>query len=106
MAPKILIDHFVSPGFKNTFKIIVVICLSPAHSIRCSFTITIDTQDLVGYMPCQANYGSGGEDGPEFIHCVDGRQTQIHEVWNFGENGVTREVCSTVRIDVGSGFVG
>ena len=65
----------------------------------------MDTQDLVGYMPCQANYGSGGEDGPKFIHCVDGRQTQIHEVWNFGEDIVTTKVHLTACVDV-SAFVG
>ena len=31
---------------------------------------------------------------------------QIYEVWTFGEDGVTREVHPTSRIDVGAGFVG
>ena len=29
---------------------------------------------------------------PSSSDCVDGREPQIHEVWTFGENGVTREV--------------
>ena len=36
---------------------------------------------------------------------MDGREPQIHEVWTFGEDGVTREVHPTARVDVGAGFV-
>ena len=50
--------------------------------------------------------GSGYEDRPEFIRCVDGRDPQIHEVWTFGEDVVTCEVHSIARVDVGAGFVG
>ena len=57
-------------------------------------------------MRCRSNYGSGGKDVPNFIHCVDGRQPQIHEFWTFSEDSVTCEVHLTVRVDVGSGFVG
>ena len=57
-------------------------------------------------MYCRANSGNGGEDGPEFMRCVDGRQPQIHEVWTFGEDGVTREVHTTARVDAGAVFVG
>ena len=46
----------------------------------------------VGPMRWRDNSVSGEEDGPEFILCVDEQQTQIHEVWNFSEDGVTREV--------------
>ena len=54
----------------------------------------------------KSNYGSGDEDGPEFIGCVDGQQPQIHEVWTFCEDSVTREVHPKVRVDVVAGFVG
>ena len=54
----------------------------------------------------QADSGSGGEDGPEFICCVDGRQPQIHEGWTLGEEGVTHGVHPTVHLDIGAGFVG
>ena len=37
---------------------------------------------------------------------MDGRDPQIHEVWNFGEDGVTPEVHSTAQVDVGARFVG
>ena len=53
----------------------------------------------------RSNSGSGGEDGQEFICCVNGRQPEIHEVWIFGEDGVTHEVHPTARVDVGAGFV-
>ena len=37
---------------------------------------------------------------------MDGREPQIHEVWTFGEDGVTREVHPTAQLDVVSGLVG
>ena len=36
---------------------------------------------------------------------MDGRDPQIHEVWTFGEDGVTHEVCLTAQLYVGAGFV-
>ena len=36
---------------------------------------------------------------------MDGRQPHIHEVWTFGEGGVTWEVHLKAQVDVGSGFV-
>ena len=57
-------------------------------------------------MRCRSNSGSGGKDGPKFICCVEGRQPQIREVWNFGEDGVTCAVHLTARVDVGAGFFG
>ena len=61
---------------------------------------------LVGFIRRTSNYGSGDEDGPEFIPCVGGQEPNIHEVWNFGEEGITREVHLTARVEVGSGFFG
>ena len=34
-----------------------------------------------------------------------GREPQIHEVWAFGEDGITREVHPTAQVDVGAEFV-
>ena len=47
-------------------------------------------RDLVGSIRWRSDSGSGDEDGPEFIRCVDGREPQIHKVWNFGEDGIKR----------------
>ena len=47
-------------------------------------------------------YGSGGEDGVDFIQCVSRWEPQIHEFWTFAEDGVTREVHPFARIDVGN----
>ena len=63
-------------------------------------------QDPVGAIRRRSDSGSGDKDGLEFIRCVDGRDPQIHEVWSFGEDGVTREVHLTARVDFGAGFVG
>ena len=46
------------------------------------------------------------EDELDFIQCVDGRETHIHKVWNFGEDGVTCDIHLTARADVGTGLVG
>ena len=37
---------------------------------------------------------------------MDGREPQIHEVWDFGSDGITREVHPTEQLDVGAGVVG
>ena len=66
----------------------------------------MDRQEPVGAICWPSNSDSGDEDGPEFIRCVDRREAQIHKGWTFGEDGVTREVCLTARVDVGAGFVG
>ena len=62
-------------------------------------------REPVGSIYWPYDSGSGDEDGPKFIQCVDGRDPQIHEVWTFGEDGVTREVHPTSQVDVGTGFV-
>ena len=59
----------------------------------------------VGSIDSPYNSGSRDAEGPEFIQCVDGREPQINEVWNFGEDGVTCEFHPTARVDVGSGFL-
>ena len=63
-------------------------------------------REPVGYIRQPYNSSSGDEYRPEFIQCVDGREPQIHEVWNFGEDGATREVHSKSQVDVRAGFVG
>ena len=37
---------------------------------------------------------------------MDGREPQIHEVWDFGDNGVTREVHPTSQVDAGARVFG
>ena len=59
----------------------------------------------VGPIHRPSSSGSGDEDGPNFIRCVDVQEPQIHEVWIFGEDGVTREVHPIAQVDVGAGFV-
>ena len=100
-----IICHFVSPSFKFTFKIKVVLCLRLAHSIRCSFTNIMTTQEPVGSVYWTSKSGSGYEYGPNLIRCVDGRQSKIYEVWTFGEDGVTPKVHPNACVDVGA-FVG
>ena len=60
----------------------------------------------VGSIHRRSYSGSGDEDGPEFIGYMDRREPQIHKVWTFGEDGVTREVHLTARVDSRAGFVG
>ena len=54
----------------------------------------------VGVIRQPSRSGSGGEDGPEFIRCVAGREPQIHKLWSFSEVGITCEVHPFARIDV------
>ena len=52
----------------------------------------------VGSIRWPSNSGSEGTKGPEFIRCADGRDPQMHEVWDFGYDGITREVHPTARV--------
>ena len=63
-------------------------------------------KDPVGSIGLPSDSGSGDSEVPKFIQCVDGREPHIHEVWAFGEDGVTREFYLTVQVDVGAGVVG
>ena len=92
LAPKILIYHFISPSFKFTLQIIVVLCIRTDHSICCRFAYIMARRELVRATRPPSNSCGGDEDGPKFIRCVDRRQPKFHEVWTFGEDGVTREV--------------
>ena len=58
--------------------------------------------DSFGVIRQPFNYVSGGEDRLEFICCVGGQQPQIQEVWTFAEDGITRKVHPTTRIDIGT----
>ena len=62
-------------------------------------------QEPVGDIRRPSDSGSGDKDRLEFIRCVDGLLSEIHEVWTFGEEGVIREVHLTARVDAGA-FVG
>ena len=44
--------------------------------------------------------GSRDKYGLEFIRCVGGQEPQIHELWSFAEDIITREVHPFARIDV------
>ena len=55
----------------------------------------------VGFIHQPSNSGSEDKYGLEFIRCVDGREPQIHELWFFAEDGITREVHPFARIDFG-----
>ena len=60
----------------------------------------------VGSICQHYKYGISGTKGPEFIRCVFGQDTQMHEVYCFGSDGITREFHPTARVDVDAGFVG
>ena len=60
----------------------------------------------VGSIRWPSEYGRGGAEGPKFIQCMDVREPQIHEVWDFGSDIITREVHLTARVYVGTGVVG
>ena len=63
-------------------------------------------QEPVGSISRPSDYGSGDAEVPEFIRCEEGREPQIHEVWDFGEDGVTREIHPTAQVDVSAGVFG
>ena len=63
-------------------------------------------REPVGSIGWPSNSGSGNTEGPEFIQCVDGREPQIHEVCDFGDDGIMCEVHPTLQVDFGAVVVG
>ena len=103
LALKILI---FSPSFKISFRAIILLWPRPDHSIRCNFTNKITRRDTVGFIDKASDSGSRDAEGPKFIRCMDGHEPHFHEVWTFGEDGVTSGVHPTTQVDVGAGFFG
>ena len=62
-------------------------------------------QDPVVSIDRPYDSGSRYSEGPKFIWCVDGLEPQIHEVWDFSEDVVSRKVFPTAQVDVGTGVV-
>ena len=54
----------------------------------------------VGVIREPSRSGIRSEDGLGFNRCVGGQEPQIHELWSFAEDGVTRKVHLFARIDV------
>ena len=44
--------------------------------------------------------GCGDADRSKFFHRVDGRETEVNEVWIWGDNRITPKVYPTARVDV------
>ena len=92
-------------SLKMSFKIIVVLFLCFAHSIRCSFFNIMPSMDLVGVICWPSESGCRDDDGPQFVCCVDGRHPKVHNFWIFREGRVTPKVHLSTRVDIGI-FVG
>ena len=60
--------------------------------------------ETVGLIGTASYSGSGDDEGPDFIRCMDGRDPQVNEVWTLGKDGVTCEVHLTAQVDIGAGF--
>ena len=81
---------------------IVTVRFCLAYSFRCNFRNTMPRRKSVGVIRQPSSSGSGGEDGLEFICCVGGQEPQIHKLWSFSKDGITRKVHPFGRIDVGN----
>ena len=62
---------------------IVNVCVCLAHYSHRNYFNTMPRHKPVGDIFQTFKYGSGGEDGVEFIPCVGGQHPKIHEAWNF-----------------------
>ena len=54
----------------------------------------------VGVIHQTSNYNNGDDDRLEFIRCVGGPDPQIHKLWTFADDGITRKVHPFARIDL------
>ena len=49
---------------------------------------------------CPSESGCVDADRSKFVHCVDGRNPKVHEVWIWGDDGITTKFHPTARVDV------
>ena len=61
--------------------------------------------DPVGATSWTSNSGCGDDDRSKFIHCDDGHEPEVNEVWFLGEDGVTPKFHPTAQVDVDAGLV-
>ena len=88
-------------SFKLRIFNIVTVCLYLAHSSLCNFHDTMPRSKPFGVIRQAFRYGNGGEDGLEFVCPVDCQEPQIHELWSFSGDGITRKVHPFFRVNVG-----
>ena len=91
-------------SFKLRIFNIVAVCLYLAYSSLRNFCNTMHRREPAGVIRQPFRSGNRGEDGIEFVCCVDGREPQIHELWSFAEDGITRKVHPFAHVDVGDFF--
>ena len=71
-----------------------------AHFFCCELLNIMPRLDLVGAICQNSDSGGGDEDGLKFIRLVGGLHPKIHEVWTFGDEGITLEFHNTARVGV------
>ena len=84
----------------------ITVCSSLAHSFK---TIArrkpVDVQVFPLCTVQTLRSGRGGKDGVWFTCCVEGRDTEIYELWTFAEDG-TREVHPFAQVQISDNFTG
>ena len=73
-------------SFKLRIFNIVAVCLYLVHYSLRNFRNAIPIRKSVGVISQPSRSGIGADYGLEFIHCVGGRQPQIHKLWTLAEN--------------------
>ena len=93
LAPKILIYHSSSPSFKKTCFQMIVLLRPPrlVNSIHFKFTNMMNSWEPVGYICRPCDSGSGDEDRPEFIRCMDDQSLR------FMKFGLSVRIVSRAR---------
>ena len=54
----------------------------------------------VGDICWTSDSSCGDTDRSKFIHCVDGPEPEVHEVWIWGDDDITPEFHPTAQVDV------
>ena len=62
-------------------------------------------REPVGFIGRPSYSFSGDAKEAKFIQCVDDQDPHNHEVWDFGDDGVTCELHPIAQVDVGAGIV-
>ena len=91
------IPYFLSK-FVTQFIVIVVVRLCLTHSNRCGLTKNMIWGAPMGPINRTSDSSSRGTDTTAFIQYINGRETQINELWCLGLDRICRKIHPTAHV--------
>ena len=84
----------------------ITVCCPFARSFKIMRISQTGIPEVVLLRPIQALCSvRGGEIEVGYIHCIEGQETEVFELWAFAEDGI-REIHPYARVQISDDFVG